>query len=83
MNEIKNGVVYCDPPIKENVYDFLHRHLDCDCAFKRQDMSNPVVEIVAYASSKEYNVTLYRVFSNANNIDIMQGIDSLGVNAID
>lgn len=83
MNEIKNGVVYCDPPIKCDIFEFLLSHLDCDCAFKKQNMSNPVVEIVAYSSALDFNNTLRDEFENVSDISIMTGIGKEEVNSID
>ena len=80
---IKNGIVYCEQPIKENIFKFLFDHLDCNCVIKKQDMSQDTAEIIAYATEEKYNTVLDSEFSNNDSITIMQGIRSQEVNSID
>ncbi len=79
----ERGIVYCNPPIKTNLYQFLYHHLDCNCIIKKTDSSNmDDVEIVAYAADKKYNQRLDKEMENNDLYIIIQGIDSMEVNCI-
>lgn len=83
MNEIKNGVVYCDPPIKTDLVQFLFEHLDCDCVIKEQSLSSYTVYVIAYAESKQGNSELHNVYYNNHEVMIVHGIGKEEVSIID
>lgn len=79
---IKDGIVYCDPPIQANLYEFMFSHLDCNCAIKDPYDSAENVTIVAFASAEKFNGALKNKFRGDSSVRIVHAVGSSEVNTI-
>ena len=62
-NNTNDGVIHFDEPKVLNFYEFAYKHLNCDSIAVAATVDTPLaMQIVAYASSKEYNSTLLDLF---------------------
>lgn len=83
MNETKNGIVYCDPPIETDIIEFLYKHLGCDCAIEYTDLSTYDVKVIAYSSDTMYNKDLDYLYRDRTDVMLVTGIDKEEMNMID
>lgn len=79
---IKDGIVYCDPPIQANLYEFMFSHLDCNCAIKNDYDSADNVTIVAFSSAEKFNRALKNKFKGNHSIEIVHSVGSSEVDCI-
>lgn len=72
----KPKIVYCNPPIKTNIYDFMNEHPNCNFAIKdRGDIKTSNVEVVAYVTSPKYDNLLDQQFGGKAAYEIIVGAD--------
>lgn len=82
------NIEVCNPTIKtDNIFDFLHKHLDCDCIVNTQhELTKNEVEILAYARTTAGNKQLAEYYEKkeySSPIIIIQGISQMEVDCID
>jgi len=83
-----NGIIYFEEPYIVNFVTFGYDHLDCDSIITRRSAlsGKAEVELICYASSKEYNNRLRELINtryNGNDYCIMQRISSEEASCID
>ena len=80
-------MIICDSPIVIKRYEFLYRHLDCDCIADTSDEpESGHIRILAYSEKKEDNEGLENYFFNqgySGKYKILQNISSEEVNCIE
>lgn len=59
---VENGIVYYVKPYKTNKLEWVFRHLDCNSIYTEDEPGSKEVYFICYASSKEYNYELYKVW---------------------
>ena len=81
------GIVFCDPPIKTERFEFLFNHLDCDCiADTSEESITDRISVLAYSTDKNANASLRKYFYEkgyGKKYRYLIGIDRRELNSID
>ncbi|MBQ6735580.1 MAG: hypothetical protein IJR00_11825 [Lachnospiraceae bacterium] len=60
-----DGLIFYESPLTVKYLDFAFQHMGCDSIAVRDSVFEPdKTKIVAYASAKEYNPQLWKVFKS-------------------
>jgi hypothetical protein len=80
------NIIVCDSPIISNRYEFLYKHLDCDCiADTTDEETTGNIKVIAYPKSKDANKALRKIFYDGGYSSwckLLRGIGSEEVNSI-
>ena len=80
---IEGGIAYYAEPYRTNKNDWIFHHLDCDSIYTEDEPFSKIVNIICFASSKEYNYALYKVWKDKYPVAILKaGVSSEEVNSI-
>ena len=82
--KLEDGIVFFSIPYKVDISDWTFEHLDCDAIYTEEEPHSDIVNILCFASSKQYNYALFKKWkSDYAYAKLNRGISSEEVNSFD
>ena len=81
---IEGGIVFFVVPFKTDITDWTFTHIDCDSIYQEDEPHSETVSILCYASEKQYNYDLYKIWKEKyTEAKLNSGVSSEEVNSFD